>query len=413
MIDTMNPHSPQRRGRALTTVAATATAALLAFGAAASPALADDAAARGTYVGNAVNGPAVVMKEKDGDRKTIYANLFNLKLEGGQTLQTYCIDYETSIVDDAEYVEGDWANYPGKGDFAADSAKVHWILQNSYPTVGDPAVLASKSGATGLSAGQAVAGTQAAIWHFSNGVELDRKSFENDKNVIKLYEYLVEKAAPIEEPEPSLTITPESAEGKAGETVGEFKVETSGDSVPLDLSAPEGVELVDLETGKPVEKVASGGSFGVKVPKDAEPGEATVSASTSAEVKVGRLFKGVEGQKDTQTLITAKTSKHIVTSEVTVKWAEAEKPKPTPTPTDKPSETPSPAPTPDDKESPTPAPDDKETPAPKPDDSKPSLPVTGAALTGLVAAGVAAVGAGGGAIYLSRKRRSATDSAGE
>ncbi|ASU86384.1 TQXA domain-containing protein [Nocardiopsis gilva YIM 90087] len=404
----MNPHSPHRRGRALTTVAATATAALLAFGVAASPALAN--AARGTYVGNAVNGPHLYF---EGTHQSVRPSLFNLKLEGGETLQTYCIDYETQIIGGAKYEENEWANYPGKGDFA-DPAKVHWILQNSYPTVGVQAV-AEKSGVAGLTKEQAVAGTQAAIWHFSNGTKLDESNPRNDASAIALYEYLVKNAKAIEQPEPTLTITPKSVEGKAGETIGEFKVETSAESLELDLTAPDGVELVDLETGKPVEKVADGGSFGVKVPEDAKPGEATVSASTTAEVKAGRLFKGVEGQKATQTLITAKSSEISVTDEVAVKWAEADKDKPTPTPTpsDKPGEKPSPTPTPDDSESPSPTPDDKETPAPKPDDSKPSLPVTGAALTGLVAAGVAAVGAGGGAIYLSRKRRSATDSAGE
>ncbi|MBB6170412.1 TQXA domain-containing protein/LPXTG-motif cell wall-anchored protein [Nocardiopsis mwathae] len=410
MIDTITPHSPHRRGRALTTVAATATAALLAFGVAASPALAN--AARGTYVGNAVNGPNLYF---EGSHQSIRPSLFNLKLDGGETLQTYCIDYETQIIGGAKYEEDDWANYPGKGDFA-DPAKVHWILQNSFPTV-DVQAVAEKSGVAGLTQAQAVAGTQAAIWHFSNDTKLDKNNRRNDAKAIALYEYLVENAAAIEQPQPSLTITPKSAEGKAGETIGEFKLETSAESVALDLTAPEGVELVDLETGKKVDSVGNGGSFGVKVPEDADPGEAKVSASTTTEMKAGRLFKGIEGQKATQTLITAKSSKISVSDEVDVKWAKADQPKPSPEPSEEPDEKPSPTPDkptePGDKESPAPKPEDKETPAPKPDDSKPSLPVTGAALAGLVAAGVAALGAGGGAMYLSRKRRSAADESAE
>ena len=53
---------------------------------------------------------------------------------------------------------------------------------------------------------------------------------------------------------------------------------------------------------------------------------------------------------------------------------------------------------------------------PAPEDSKPesgdasgSLPVTGGALAGLVAAGVATLGAGGGALYMSRKRKAAAE----
>ncbi|WP_117199364.1 LPXTG cell wall anchor domain-containing protein, partial [Nocardiopsis sp. TNDT3] len=44
---------------------------------------------------------------------------------------------------------------------------------------------------------------------------------------------------------------------------------------------------------------------------------------------------------------------------------------------------------------------------PADDQNEPSLPVTGGALVGLVAAGVAALGAGGGALYLSRRRKAA------
>ena len=48
---------------------------------------------------------------------------------------------------------------------------------------------------------------------------------------------------------------------------------------------------------------------------------------------------------------------------------------------------------------------------PTPEDDDESLPVTGGALAGLIAAGVAALGAGGGALYMTRKRKaSALDS---
>src|SRR5690606_15563627 len=208
-------------------------------------------------------------------------------------------------------------NYPGKGDF--DSGKVNWILQNSFPKV-DAVKLAEASGVEGLTEEQAVAGTQAAIWHFSNGVEFTDQG--NEENVFALYTYLVEKAdgEDVAEPDASLTIAPESAEGKAGETIGEFTVTTSADSVPLTLDAPEGVELVDVETGEAVETASNGDVFGFKVPEGTEAGEASVSGTVSATVDVGRLFKGVEGQPATQTLITADGKTTEVTAGAKVSW---------------------------------------------------------------------------------------------
>ncbi|WP_017594710.1 thioester domain-containing protein [Nocardiopsis potens] len=386
-------------------VAAATTAAALAFGLSAAPALASGA--KGEYVGNALNGGQVTA----ADGTSIGASLFNLKLEDGTMLQTYCIDYETSIRGGAKYQEDAWENYPGKGEFATPG-KVNWILQNSFPKV-DAASLAETSGVAGLTDEQAVAGTQAAIWHFSNGVEFTEQG--NDENVFALYSYLVENAKKedVAEPDASLTIAPESAEGKAGQTIGEFTVTTSSaDPVALTLDAPEGVQLVDVETGEPVEAASNGDVFGFKVPEGTEAGEASVSGTVSATVDVGRLFKGVEGQPATQTLITADGETTEVSAGAKVSWTagggeetptpEPSEPAPSPSePAPSPSE---PAPSPSE---PAEKPDDK--PAPGKDDDTGGLPVTGGALVGLVGAAVAAVAGGGAAMYLSRKRRSASD----
>ncbi|TQN30864.1 TQXA domain-containing protein [Haloactinospora alba] len=388
------PPYPRNRARKSASVAAATTAALLAFGFAATPAAADGA--EGTYVGNEANGVDVHM---GGD--TAGTSLFQLDLKDGPMLRTYCIDFETDIRGGADYEEDEWSDYPGKGDFA-DPAKVHWILQNSYPSA-EVGELAEKSGVEGLNQKQAIAGTQAAIWHFSNDLGLDEK---NGEKVTALYDYLVDNAEEVKEPEASVSIEPESAEGTAGEVVGEFTLSTSAESVSLDVDAPEGVELVDPDSGDALSEAADGDQFGFSVPQDADKGEATVSTSVSAEVPRGRLFQGVEGEDPTQTLITADTDESTVTAQATASWKEsAESPSPTESPTTKPPEE---TPPPEDTESPSPTPTQtQEKPAPeKPEQDDEGLPVTGTALGGLVAAAVAAVGAGGAAIYLSRKRRS-------
>ncbi|CAL9441540.1 hypothetical protein SUDANB121_02271 [Nocardiopsis dassonvillei] len=399
-----NVSLPRALGR--TTVAAGA-AALLALGLAA-PAAADNAV-RAQYTGPAENGVDVRV---DGvSQKT---RLFTLELEDGSTFTTYCIDLKTGIRGGAWYVEDEWANYPGQGAFAAPG-KVHWILQNSYPTI-SVAQLAENAGLDARTTqrfkkGHAIAATQAAIWHFTNGAEV---TGHDTDGVELVYRYLVENAVDLpQEPGPSLSITPGTAEGEAGSTVGEFTIETNASDVPVDLSAPAGVTLVDLETEQPVSAVNDGDKVGFQVPSDAEAGEASFSLEAGAEVSAGRLFKGEDPDTPTQTLITAKTEKVTVSASAAATWTagggEEPSPSPSPTPSEEPSETPSPTPGPTPSPTPSEAPSTPASPKPSaPADDRPSLPVTGGALAGLVAAGIAALGAGGGAIYLSRKRRAAS-----
>ncbi|MBB6120313.1 Cys-Gln thioester bond-forming surface protein [Nocardiopsis algeriensis] len=394
-------HISSSRTFARAGLAATA-AAFLAFGLAA-PAAAEpvtEGSARGQYLDNAESGTRV-----STTGGTIGTTLFNLRLEDGTVLTMYCIDFETSIRTGAWYLEDSWANYPGKGEFAAP-AKVHWILQNAYPAVG-AAELGTAAGVEGLSGKDALAATQAAIWHFSNDVDLKEQG--NSEDVKAVYDWLVANAEELpqtEEPAPTLSITPESATGEAGGTVGSFTISTSAEDVPVDLSAPEGVELIDLATGEAVSSVGDGDKVGFSVPAEAEAGEASFSLETSATVQAGRLFKG-EDSKPTQTLITAEGGTTTVEASASATWtAKPEEPSEEPSAPEEPSEEPSAPEEPSEEPS---APEEpSETPKPTPPaDDKPSLPVTGGALAGLVGVGVAALGAGGAAIYLSRKRKSA------
>uniref|UniRef100_UPI0003711CD6 thioester domain-containing protein n=1 Tax=Nocardiopsis halotolerans TaxID=124252 RepID=UPI0003711CD6 len=312
------PHSV---GRA--TLAASA-AALLAFGLAA-PAAADDTvetyegSVRAQYPATAATGANVRM-----NGETESTNLFDLRLEDGSTLTAYCIDLETRIRDDAWYLEDDWADYPGRGDFAAPG-KVHWILQNSYPTI-SAAELAENAGleprdSLRFGEEQAIAATQAAIWHFSNGAELTARDADAVKTV---YDHLVGEAVDLpQEPEPTLSITPHEASGQAGETIGEFLVETSDeDGIEVTVEATEsvGVELVDIESGEPVTTVNNGDVVGFAVPEDAGDGTASFSLETTATVQSGRLFKSEEESQPTQTLITAEDSEVTVSASASASW---------------------------------------------------------------------------------------------
>nr|WP_221442773.1 thioester domain-containing protein [Nocardiopsis algeriensis] len=398
---------PRAFGR---TAVAGGAAALLALGLAAPAAAEGEGAVRAQYVRDAQKGDNVRL-----DIGTASTSLFELKLENGETLTAYCIDLKTGIVPQAWYVEDSWSQYNGQGNFAEARGKVHWILQNSYPTVGveqlaENADLGNR--AHRFTEKEAIAATQAAIWHFTNGVKVTANSPDS---VRKVYDYLVGNAQDLpQEPAPTLSITPESATGEAGGTVGEFTVSTSAEAVPVDLTAPEGVELVDAETGEAVTTVDNGDTVAFSVPAGTEPGEASFSLVTGATISAGRLFKGENGLR-TQTLITAKNEEVSVSADASVTWTTPETPEvpeepETPEEPEAP-ETPEEPETPETPEAPEEPSVEPSTPAePKvtpPADDKPSLPVTGGALAGLVGVGVAALGAGGAAIYFSRKRKSA------
>ena len=384
---------------------AASAAAFLAFGLAA-PAAADEVetyegSAEGTYVGNAESGPKVKM-----DGASVGTSLFNLELTDGSVLKMYCIDFKTNIVGGAEYKEDAWANYPGQGSFA-EPGKVLWLLQNAYPNT-DAAALGEAAGVEGLSNEDALGATQAAIWHFSNDMDL---SGGNGDNVVAVYEYLTANAESVEEePGAALSITPDVAEGTAGSVIGEFEISTNSSQIPVTLDAPEGVELVDVETGEAVTTVDNGDKVGFAVPEGTEPGEASFSLEASSSVETGRLFQGKSATKPTQTLITVDGDETTVSASASAGWTPSETPtEPEPTPTEEPEEPGEPEPTPT--EEPGEPGDDK--PTPPAENDEPKLPVTGGALAGLVAAGIAALGAGGGAIYLSRKRKADSGNAGE
>ncbi|GAA4943250.1 hypothetical protein GCM10023238_06430 [Streptomyces heliomycini] len=97
----------------------------------------------------------------DGKTKNIAAGLFEMSVEGSGRLQSYCIDIHNPTQNKATYLETPWAQTSlGANE---NAGKILWILQNSYPQVDDLTALSQKSGAEGLTAKTAAAGTQVAI----------------------------------------------------------------------------------------------------------------------------------------------------------------------------------------------------------------------------------------------------------
>ena len=208
----------------------------------------------GEYVGGAGGGAIVRI---DGHDTT--TSLLGLRLEDGTLLKTYCVELDVRAQSHAQLAESPWSEYPDAGEqFNAHPERVLWILHNSYPNVSVDA-LGTTVGVT-LDVDEAIAGTQAAIWHLSNGANLDDG---NSADIRALYRYLTGTANTGigEQPAVSLAITPESGtEAEAGQPAGPFTVDTTASKVDLAVEGPDGVSVVD-EQGAPLAEIADGTTF--------------------------------------------------------------------------------------------------------------------------------------------------------
>ncbi|MGP4111615.1 Cys-Gln thioester bond-forming surface protein [Streptomyces sp. 4N509B] len=318
-----------RRRAAVRLAATTFAAGLLTAGAIATagPAAAQTVNPRDGGVTASLDGLTVFDRIDvviDGETRTYGGGLFNLTADDGGTLQTYCIDFNTGAQTGAQYKETPWESSSLQGN--PDAGRINWILQNSYPSVDDLAALASQAGVDALTAEQAAAGTQAAIWHLSDGVE----ATPQNENAAALTDWLLANAEEVAEPGASLQLSPPQVAGKPGEIIGPITVSTTADAVhvtPDQAAADQGVTIVDVNGEYVTESdpVTDGTELYFSVPADAADGTASLTATATSQVPVGRAFTGIDTV--TQTMILAGSSSSEVTAGASVTWA-AEGPAP-------------------------------------------------------------------------------------
>jgi TQXA domain-containing protein/LPXTG-motif cell wall-anchored protein len=325
-------------------IAALAAAAAVMVG---SPvALADDGAAHGRVNDH---GGTVGYRLNLGKGGDYIAELFEMKLSNGSTLKLYCVQITVGLRTDVDMVERPWNKYPAKGPFQENSAKINWVLHHGYPGTGLDSLGSAlgKAGVTvhgGVSEREAIAATQAAVWHFSDGVNLDatkplaeENSADANADVAALYAYLTgdQNKGIGEQPKPTLNVAADKTEGNAGSKIGPFSVATSGDITALTSQLPDGVKLTDAD-GKELKAsdVKDGTKLYVDVPAGTKPGKGAFELKASGELDTGRLFVSENYAKQpAQSLIVADSEKTEVTANAAASWTEAGAPATSPAPT--------------------------------------------------------------------------------
>ncbi|MGA8117187.1 MAG: thioester domain-containing protein [Actinocatenispora sp.] len=319
--------------------------------------------------------------------------IFSLTFSDGNSRTAYCIDFNHNADrTGSTYDPGQW-----DGSNVKNLPKIQWILTNSFPHQSATAVLkaAGVTDTSGLSdtAFVAYVGTQTAIWHYSDGVEItgnsDRHSGPSDRPlsdteyaaVSKVREYLISKAGDAPEPPaPAVTIDPATASGPAGSPVGPFTISTSGVVSDLALSATGDAAPVDKD-GRPVTKLGNGSKFWLK---SDTTGQVTVTAQGAGTIPTGQVYMAKNGHHSFQKLILADTASRKVSASAAVTVAAA---------------SPSPSPS-------------SAAPSTSPVGASPSstqagggLPVTGTSLPIIIGVAVLLLVGGGAIVVLARRRR--------
>lgn len=248
-----------------------------------------------------------------GKTRKVSAGLFEMNVDGGGTLKTYCIDIHNPTQDRAKYLETPWDQTSLGGN--NDAGKILWILQHSYPQVNDLAKLAEAAKTGPLTEKTAAAGTQVAIWRFSDHADVSAQ----DEQAEKLADWLESSATVTAEPKASLALDPVAVSGRSGERLGPVTVHTNAGQAtvtpPADLAS--GVKVTD-KAGKPVTTASDGDQLYFDVPAGSDEGNASLTVQAATSVPVGRAFAGVT---KSQTQILAGSSESTVSATATATWA--------------------------------------------------------------------------------------------
>lgn len=300
------------------------------------PASAD--AVKATFTGHNASGHRVNL---GGNYANMATTLFELKVADTGSVNAYCVEIDVRVDPSRPTFEQPWDAFPNpESPFHENRNDISWVLHHGYPA-NDLSALEqtlTENGASlhdGLSKKEAIAGTQAAVWHYSDVKDLDRKNpvpgnAQAGDDVLALYDYLTGEANEGigEEPTPALEVSPKEKAGKAGDRIGPFTVSTTGDITGLTAELPGGVTLTDADgTELAASDITNGTEVYVDVPADAADGGGSFGLEASAHLATGRLFVSEDYEKKpAQSLIVAQSDTATLTTSASVSWEAASQP---------------------------------------------------------------------------------------
>jgi TQXA domain-containing protein len=281
--------------------------------------------ATATLEGLKTYGQAVV--HEDGEELTTGAGLFEMAVDGGGRLQTYGLDVDNPTQQHARYGETDWGRTSLHDN--PDAGKIVWILRHSYPQVNNLQALAKTSRSGKLSPRTAAAGTQVAIWRFTDGRARGHgqgggvRVEAADPAAERLADHLQRSARRMAEPAASLSLGPAALARRSGSRLGPFTVRTGAPGVAVSQtpgSASSGARIVGRD-GKPVTSVRDGAGLYFDVPAERRAGKGSLTVQAATKVPVGRAFTGVGGHAGSEAQILAGSSRSMVSATASVNWA--------------------------------------------------------------------------------------------
>jgi TQXA domain-containing protein/LPXTG-motif cell wall-anchored protein len=336
--------------------------------------------------GDIVTAPGLELRgEMDGERYDVWANVLGLQPHGTEeTLVVYCIDIRTPLDTERPYTEGEWEESE-----VANLEAVRWVLFNGLPNVGAEDLIEASGGEVNPDWSEeeinevAFAGTQAAVWHFTDAWDLltdnpvKGGNSGEDEAVLAIYQHLTEDTGRV--PDPSeFTVDLEGEEAATFED-GRFGPYTiRSNAGPVTLTAEGG--RLETEGGEEVATLEDGEEFWIAL--DDGENEITVSGTAAFDLPVGRVFLATTDESlsgDAVNPMTSGESQKLILAqpregEVPAEWKFA---------LDAPSERPS-------------------------DSGGAKLPTTGASLSIAFAAGLALL-VGGMTVIVVGKRRATSD----
>ena len=211
--------------------------------------------------------------------------------KGEPDFLAYCIEMDVRARFNVDVELAEWSQFPGENEFTGNrevQEKVGWIVQNSYPAV-DLADLGERAGIDRLTAAEAIAGTQHAIWHFTDG---ERRKLRS--NAAYLRAYLIGEAnvgLPENDVRPTVRVeVSEGANRELGKPIGPFVVESNVE--PIAVTTDAEADLIDGAGERlDAENVGSGTEIFLDIHDGVGPGTANILAQVDAAQATGSILK--------------------------------------------------------------------------------------------------------------------------